>query len=356
MPSDHLWTVHDSIAATHLPAVPDELLPAPVGDPARHPVAVYLARLAPGSRRSQQAALETMARLLTTGRPGIDELPWHDLRYQHTQALRAGLADRYSPATSNRHLAALRGVLREAWRLGLMSADDLQRSIDLPAVRGERLPRGRALSRGELRTLFESCRGGSPADARDAALMGVLYAAGLRRAEVVTLEISDYDPDTGALIVRGKGNKERAAYIDNGAADAMGEWLRVRGDVPGPLFCPVTQTGEVVVRSMTDQAIYAILQSRAAKANVRAFSPHDLRRSCVSDLLDAGVDISVVQRLVGHANVTTTARYDRRGEQVKRNAAKSLHVPCVGQGPNPDLSVTPMGTASTVFSGGGWGI
>jgi len=143
--------------------------------------------------------------------------------------------------------------------------------------------------------------------------MGVLYAAGLRRAEVVTLEVSDYDPETGALIVWGKGNKERIAYIDNGAADAVREWISVRGDVPGPLFCPVTQIGEVVGRGMTDQAVYAILQTRAAKANVRAFSPHDLRRSCVSDLLDAGVDISVVQRFVGHASVTTTARYDRQG-------------------------------------------
>ena len=151
-----------------------------------------------------------MARLLTTDRLGADELPWHHLGYQHTQALRAALAARYSPATANRHLAALRGVLREAWRLGLMSAEDLQRAIDLPAVRGERLPRGRSLTRGELRALFESCRGGCPADARDAALMGVLYAAGLRRAEVVALEVSDYDPETGALIVRGKGNKERS--------------------------------------------------------------------------------------------------------------------------------------------------
>jgi site-specific recombinase XerD len=314
-----------------LPAVPEDLLPTPVGDPARHPVAVYLARLAPGSRRAQKAALETMANLLTGDRLGAEVLPWQYLGYQHTQALRAALADRYSPATANRHLAALRGVLREAWRLGLMSAEDLQRAIDLPAVRGERLPRGRALSRGELRALFESCRGGSPADARDAALMGVLYAAGLRRAEVVTLEVADYDPETGALIVRGKGNKERIAYIDNGAADTVSEWVTVRGDAPGPLFCPVTQTGEVVVRPMTDQAVYAILQSRAIKAKVRAFSPHDLRRSCVSDLLDAGVDISVVQRFVGHANVTTTARYDRRGEQAKKKAAKSLHVPFIGR-------------------------
>jgi site-specific recombinase XerD len=270
-----------------------------------------------------------MAQLLTSGRLDTEMLPWAELRYQHTQALRAALADRYSPATANRHLAALRGVLREAWRLGLMNAEDLARAIDLPAVRGERLPRGRGLTRGELRSLFDSCRGGSPADARDAALMAVLYAAGLRRAEVVTLDVTDYEPETGAITVKGKGNKERVAYIDNGAADVMRVWLGVRGDVQGPLFCPVTQTGEVTVRPMTDQAVYAILRSRSKKANVKAFSPHDLRRSCVSDLLEAGVDISVVQRFVGHANVTTTARYDRRGEQAKKKAAKSLHVPFV---------------------------
>src|SRR5579864_4415563 len=156
-----------------LPTVPDDLLPAPIADAARNPVAVYLARLAPGSRRAQKSALETMARLLTTNRLGAEELPWHLLGYQHTQALRAALADRYSPATANRHLAALRGVLKEAWRLGQMNAEDLQRAIDLPAVRGERLPRGRGLSRGELRSLFDSCRGRTPADARDAALMAV---------------------------------------------------------------------------------------------------------------------------------------------------------------------------------------
>jgi site-specific recombinase XerD len=314
----------------NLPAVLDDLLPVPVTDPSRHPAAVYLARLAPGSRRSQMAALDTMARLLTgDDERNAENLPWHLVGYQHSQALRAALADRYSPATANRHLAALRGVLREAWRLGLTSADDLARAIDLPAVRGERLPRGRALSRGELSSLFASCRGGTPADARDAALMAVLYAAGLRRAEVVTLDVGDYDPETGGLTVRGKGDKERTAYIDNGAADAVGAWLTLRGGAPGPLFNPVSQTGKVDVRSMTDHAIYAILQSRAKKAKVKAFFPHDLRRSCVSDLLDAGVDISVVQRFVGHANVTTTARYDRRGEQAKKKAAKSLHVPFV---------------------------
>jgi site-specific recombinase XerD len=160
-------------------------------------------------------------------------------------------------------------------------------------------------------------------------LLSVLLKFGLRRAEVVALDVVDYEPETGALTIRGKGNKERIAYIDDGAAEAMGEWIAFRGEEPGPLFCPVTQTGNVTNRGISDQAVYAILQSRAKKAKVRPFSPHDLRRSCVSDLLDAGVDISIVQQFVGHANVNTTARYDRRGEHAKKRAAKSLHVPFV---------------------------
>ena len=91
--------------------------------------------------------------------------------------------------------------------------------------------------------------------------MGVLSGAGLRRAEVVALNLQDYDKETGALIVRGKGNKQQGVgYIDDGAAEAMETWITARGEEPGRLFCPITQRGEVIIRSITDQAVYSILQ------------------------------------------------------------------------------------------------
>ena len=78
---------------------------------------------------------------------------------------------------------------------------------------------------------------------------------------------------------------------------------------------------------MTAQAVYLACAKRAREAGVRSFTPHDLRRSCVSAMLDAGVDLATVARHAGHAATTTTQRYDRRGERALKHAAASLVVP-----------------------------
>jgi hypothetical protein len=99
---------------------------------------------------------ETIADLVSGGQRSAASLDWPALSYAHTAALRTRLAELYAPATANRHLAALRGVLRECWRLGYPCADRYQRVADLPPVRGSRL-RGRAFGEGEVRALFSDC-------------------------------------------------------------------------------------------------------------------------------------------------------------------------------------------------------
>lgn len=202
-------------------------------------------------------------------------------------------------------------------------------ATDLPTLRGETLPRGRALGSGEVRALFAACSAdGTTAGRRDAAMLALLYGAGLRRSELVALNREDYDTPTGALAVRrGKGRKERMVYATNGSAEALAAWLAVRGDQPGPLFWPIHRSGKPEARRMTAHAVLFVLRKRGDEAGVGAFSPHNLRRTFISDLLEAGADISTVQGLAGHANVQTTVRYDRRGEQAKRKAAALLHVP-----------------------------
>lgn len=301
----------------------------------RHPAAVYVGRLAVGSRRTMRGALDLIASILSSGKADAITLPWAKVRYQHAAAVRAALAERFAPATCNKALAALRGVLRECWRLGLMSAEDRERASDLPAVRGSRLPRGRALSAGEIRALFTACAEDPNRSAvRDAALIAVLYGAGLRRSEAAALDLSDYTPTTGELRIRaGKGRKERLAFTSNGSKEALDAWIGVRGDASGALFTPVGKgkAGRIEYRPMSSQAVYFVLKRRGARAGVSDFSPHDLRRTFVGDLLDAGADISTVQGLAGHSNVATTARYDRRPDNVKQKAADLLHVPFVAR-------------------------
>jgi integrase len=311
-------------------AVPNRLLMLAVQPPAdEHPAAVYLARLAPGSRRTMRAALEVVAGMLTSGAADAQTLDWSAVRYQHAQAVRSLLAERYKPATVNKALSGLRGVLREAWRLGLVTSEDYRRAADLEAVKGESLPPGRALTAGELKALLRACSADeTAAGARDAAMLALLYGGGLRRSEAVALDVSDYDVGTGMLVVRhGKGNRDRVVYAANGAADALADWLDVRGDVAGPLFLPVNKGGVIGGHRLTGQAVLYILRRRALQGGVTRLTPHDLRRTFISDLLDLGADISTVQRLAGHAQVTTTTRYDRRGEATKRKAASLLHVP-----------------------------
>jgi integrase len=161
-------------------------------------------------------------------------------------------------------------------------------------------------------------------------MIATLATAGLRRAELVALDVEHFNPETGELrVIAGKGRKDRLAYLTNGAAEAMAAWLEARGSEPGPLFVAINKGGRILGGRMTAHAVYRRLEHRRVEANVRAFSPHDLRRSFVTALLEAGADALVVQRLAGHAKPETTARYDKRGEWAKRSAAELLHFPYV---------------------------
>jgi site-specific recombinase XerD len=303
-----------------------------------NPARVYLASLAPGSVRTMRQALATVAAIASgvdvpTGIDDqvalIDATPWGALRFQHTTAIRAALATRFEAGTVNKMLSALRRVLKDAWRLGQMSADEYLAAADVPNVKGEKPDQaaGRAISLGELMALVASCQDGTPRGARDAAMLAVAYSCGLRRDEIVSLDLSSYQAGAAVLTVTGKRNKTRTVPIQNGARAALEDWIAARGDEAGPLFWHVRKGGALVNRRLTTQAVYTVFADHARRAGVKDFSPHDMRRTFAGDLLDAGADIVTVQRMMGHSNVSTTASYDRRGERAKQDAAKRLHFP-----------------------------
>lgn len=299
----------------------------------QHPALVYLASLAESSRRPMAQSLQAIAEIL-----GLDDhlaVPWGDVRYNVTQAIRAQLAEKYSASTANRHLSALRGVLKEAWRLGYMAAEEYQRAVDLKAIKGQKVKQaeaGRHLDSGEIKGLMGACADGTKAGIRDAAIIAVGYGCGLRRSEIAKLQLTDYDAERGALRIQaGKGNKDRLAYLPGGAGNAISSWLAIRGNEPGALFYSIRKGDNIEAKGLTDQAVYNILANRAQLAGIKRFTPHDLRRTFAGDLLDAGEDISTVQQMMGHSNANTTAGYDRRDSRAKKKAASKLHVPYLGQ-------------------------
>jgi site-specific recombinase XerD len=272
--------------------------------------------------------LNTVASFLL-GRPSnATELEWPSIRYNQTAALRGWLVTKYAPATTKRVLAAVRGVLKESWRLGLMSQDDYSRATDIASIRAEDEPRGRALTQDEIRKLFEICaEDSSIAGIRDPALLAILYGLGLRRSEVVALEIADYDAHNGTLAIHGKGDKPRVGYVLERVKLALDKWVEARGDWDGPLFPPLIKGGRISHRTITSEGLALIIRKRATEAGVEHFSLHDLRRTFITDLLTAGADLSIVQKLAGHRQLSTTLIYDRRGEGAKVEAAGMLTIP-----------------------------
>src|SRR5438445_10005632 len=172
-----------SPAEIERPAVALTIVPPP--DPL-NPAAVYLAALAPSGRRTMGQALAVVVELLGGG--DVETFPWASLRYEHAQAVRRLLVERYAPTTANKILSALRGVARESWRLGLIGAETHARIRDVPGVRGARLPAGREVPLKELAKLFRACAVAGASGVRDAAALALLYGAALRRSEAVSLD------------------------------------------------------------------------------------------------------------------------------------------------------------------------
>jgi site-specific recombinase XerD len=159
-------------------------------------------------------------------------------------------------------------------------------------------------------------------------MLAVFYGCGVRRAELAGLDVADFYPDDCSLTVRnGKRRKQRTVYLTEEGCRYLEAWITARGSEAGPLFCPVSQTGQIRISRLRGESIAYILRRRQEQAGTPTFSPHDLRRAFVTHLLDAGEDVFTVQKLAGHADLSTTARYDRRGESAKRRAVQSLRIP-----------------------------
>jgi integrase/recombinase XerD len=290
------------------------------------PVSLYLDSLAPTGRRSAKSLLRSATAIV--GFEGLlEQMPWNLIEYQHLALIKNTLKKEGKSAnTINLALSAVRGVMKACFHLKLITAEQVLLLKGIAAVRSQRLPSGRSLNKREITKLHRSCkRDKTLIGKRDHAIIALLLATGLRRSEVIAIQLDDYKTRTGVLNIQaGKGDKQRTAYLNTESRGVLRQWLIARGRQPGSLFNPVTKTGSILSKALCSQAIYDIIKLRSEQAGIEPIRPHDLRRTFVTQLLEAGVDINTARQLVGHTDIQTTARYDCRDQKTQQKAVKRL--------------------------------
>lgn len=236
---------------------------------------------------------------------------WEQLRRPDTVKVRSQLKAEYAPATANKILSVLRGVLRLARDQRLMKESDFQTAASLEQIKPSAKEQTRAVSRELVGQLFQGCTSeGSAAGVRDAAMLVIFLCSGLRRAEAAALDMGDYDTATGMLHIRGERPEyDRVVKLPVKAKRVIAAWLEIRGTQPGPLLTPVDKTGLMQFRRMTDQAIYDIFGRITQRAGVNEITLRDLRAAYVVGLIRSGKSVDEVQYLVGHASWFTTSTY-----------------------------------------------
>lgn len=229
------------------------------------------------------------------------------------------------------------------------------RAAEVQDVRGERPQVGRHIEPGELAALMRVCAD-DPTDAgrRDAALIAVAAAVGLRVGELARLTFGCInwtgDLEAKLTLSKTKGGKVRDLWLTNGSAAALKDWLEVRGNggPQDPIWLSIHKGGALVrvpviwgtrprpgapkrqkmaPIGLTPAALELMLNRRAEEAGLEPLGWHDFRRTFAGALLTAGTDLSTVQKLMGHSSPVTTAAYDRRSDETRKAALKTLHVP-----------------------------
>jgi integrase/recombinase XerC len=229
----------------------------------------------------------------------------------------------YSRSTMARRLACLRSFFRYCCREQL-TATNPAKALRTPRA-GRRLPH--FLSTEQVAQLLEAPPANQPMGLRDRAILETLYSAGLRVAELASLNVENWDRDADILRVIGKGRKERVAPIGRYAAQALSRWLEVRSPDTGAAASHheamfLNKRG----RRLTTRSVGRLLEKYISQTGLdRLTTPHTLRHSFATHLLDGGADLRSVQELLGHKSLTTTQIYTHVSTKRLRETYEKAH-------------------------------
>jgi integrase/recombinase XerD len=226
------------------------------------------------------------------------------------------------PASVARRLAAVRGLYRHLVREEALRRDPTEH-VETPRA-GRALPK--TLSRQAAAALVEAIQGDDPRSVRDRALLEVLYATGMRASECLALRLEDVNLNGGYAVCTGKGRKQRLVPLGEQAQ----QWVRTYLKAARPAFVRTRDCGRLFVNPrggpLSRQSLWTIVRRAAAAAGLRrAVSPHVLRHSFASHLLEGKADLRAVQAMLGHADIATTQIYTHLPSDALRRAYREAH-------------------------------
>lgn len=272
------------------------------------------------SRATMRSNLNKVALLL--GYESMLVAPWEKLRRSHVQAIINKLSEQgLSSSTVNTYLSAIKGVALEAWMANLITAHDHSMIKQVKSLRGKKVRQGNALSQENVIKLLNIDLS-TPIGVRNLAIFSLMIGCGLRRAEVVALNVANLNKEDGRIIIKGKGNKERVMYVPENTLENIKNWIKLAHlSAENPIFTRIFKSHVITTKRLSSQAIYLFMQAQQAKAGLSGLSPHDLRRTFATILLKKGEDLITVKEAMGHSSVETTQKYDMRGEERLKQAS-----------------------------------
>jgi len=267
--------------------------------------------------------LQQLAGFMQRRRLGVLELTHSDLAEFLAELARGDSARApASPATIARKVACIRSFYRHLRREGVIEHDPTAHLHAPPKQR--RLPR--VLTREQVSRLLEEPSGNDPLAVRDRALLEVMYACGLRASETVGLDLADVDFEEGLLRAHGKGSKERIVPVGRQALAALRAWCRIAR--PQLVGAGVQRRVFVNRRggTLTRQGLYKIVQTHARRVGLsESMSPHTLRHTFATHLLNGGCDLRALQEMLGHADLATTQIYTHLSAERLKDAYFGAH-------------------------------
>jgi len=240
---------------------------------------------------------------------------------QHKQPLSRDLLMEYraemierklSPSTINVRLSAVRKLISEAKRNGILDAEQAAQMADIPNIRQQGTQMGNWLTREQAKELLTVPDRTTLKGKRDAAILGLLVGCALRRAELAALCLEDIQQREGRWVIvdmHGKGGRIRTVAIPVWVKQLINAWTAVAGHTHGHLLRPVNKSGRIVGEELGDWAVWSVVEKAAKEIGIEHFGAHDLRRTCAKLCRKNGGDLEQIKFLLGHASIQTTERY-----------------------------------------------